>query len=272
MNESTSNIPNPGSKKALVWLTIVLVALAVLVLIFQYGSFSSQWLWNLSNEGSWLLPLVAVAALLDSINPCAFSILLLTIAILFSLGKLREKVLLIGFSYIFGLFLVYMLIGLGLLQALHIFNVPHFMGKLGAGILIIFGLLSVIGEVFPSFPIRLRIPHAAHTKISELLSKLSLPVAFILGGLVGLCEFPCTGGPYLMVIGLLHDTSTYFRGFGYLVFYNLIFILPLVIILFIASNRGLLDRVKVWQKKERVKMRLGGGILMIILGLLFFLI
>src|SRR3989344_8944127 len=148
MNESTSNIPNPGSKKALVWLTIVLVALAVLVLIFQYGSFSSQWLWNLSNEGSWLLPLVAVAALLDSINPCAFSILLLTIAILFSLGKLREKVLLIGFSYIFGLFLVYMLIGLGLLQALHIFNVPHFMGKLGAVFLIALGLLHPPQENF----------------------------------------------------------------------------------------------------------------------------
>jgi cytochrome c biogenesis protein CcdA len=54
--------------------------------------------------------------------------------------------------------------------------------------------------------------------------------------------------------------------------YNLIFILPLVVILLIASNRELLDKVKAWQMQERKNMRLISGIIMILLGLLIFLI
>jgi len=75
-----------------------------------------------------------------------------------------------------------------------------------------------------------------------------------------------------MILGLLHDTSTYLRGVIYLVLYNLIFILPLVVILLIASNRALLDKVEAWQMEERKNMRLISGIIMILLGLLIFLI
>ena len=99
------------------------------------------------------------------------------------------------------------------------------------------------------------------------MNRASLPTAFFLGVLVGLCEFPCTGGPYLMVLGLLHDQGTYFAGFGYLLLYNLIFILPLVIILFIASDNALLEKVSQWKKAETKRMRLLGGIAMVILGL-----
>jgi len=253
----------------------LIIFLAVLVFgawIFKSTNFSPQLSWNLSGGGKFLLPLVIISALVDSINPCAFSILILTIAFLFSLGKLRSNILVIGLTYIAGLFLVYFLIGLGILQALHLFNTPHFMGKLGATLLIVLGLVNVINEIWPNFPIKLRLPHFAHQKIAEVMSKLSLAGAFILGGLVGLCEFPCTGGPYLMILGLLHDTSTYLRGVIYLVLYNLIFILPLVVILLIASNRELLDKVKAWQMEERKNMRLISGIIMILLGLLIFLI
>ena len=100
------------------------------------------------------------------------------------------------------------------------------------------------------------------------MEKGSLPAVFLLGILVGLCEFPCTGGPYLMVLGLLHDSTTYLPGLGYLLLYNLIFILPLVIILLIASNQMLLGKVQAWQTKERGWMRLGGGVAMVGLGML----
>ncbi len=240
------------------------------VFFFQFGNVGTAALWHLSNEGKWLLPLVAVAALIDSINPCAFSILILTIAFLFSLGKLRSSILEIGSAYILGIFLVYMLIGLGILQVLHIFDTPHFMAKVGASLLIVLGLINIINEFFPAFPIKLKIPQAAHHKIATLMEKGSLPSAFLLGGLVGVCEFPCTGGPYLMVLGLLHDQTTYAVGLGYLVLYNLIFILPLVIILRISGDKALVDKVQAWKNQETRTMRFGGGIAMILLGLVFF--
>ena len=254
----------------------ILIGIAVLlfgsVIFLKTGNIGTTALWNLSSEGKWLLPLIGVAALIDSINPCAFGILLLTIAFLLSLQKTRSNIIKIGGVYILGLLTVYILIGLGLLQALHLFNTPHFMAKVGAALLIALGSINLINEFFPTFPIKLRIPQVAHNKIAKLMSKTSLPAVFLLGALVGLCEFPCTGGPYLMVIGLLHDQGTYLMGIGYLLLYNLIFILPLVVILMIASDNSLVEKVKAWKKSETKNMRLFGGIAMIILGALIFLL
>ena len=254
-------------------LTLIVAAgllLAVTVALFKFGSAGTAALWSASDGGRWLLPLVGVAALIDSVNPCAFSILLLTIAFLLSIGKLRSSVLQIGSSYIAGIFAVYLLIGLGLLQTLHIFDTPHFMANVGAGLLVLLGVINVVNEFVPAFPIKLAIPHAAHRRIAVLMEQASVPTAFLLGGLVGLCEFPCTGGPYLMVLGLLHDQATYFTGVGYLILYNVIFILPLVVILLLASDESLLGKVQAWQEQKRQAMRLGGGGAMVALGLLIF--
>lgn len=259
------------NKKLAILIALGIVLLA-LVAFFRFGNFGTQTLWNLSQGGKLMLPLVAIAALIDSINPCAFSILILTIAFLFSIGRLRTSILKVGSSYILGLFLVYIAIGLGILQALHLFNTPNFMAKAGASLLIALGVINLINEFFPAFPIKLRIPQAAHHKMAELMEKGSVPTAFLLGGLVGLCEFPCTGGPYLMVLGLLHDQATYLKGLGYLVFYNLIFVLPLVIILLIASDRALLEKVETWKKQEIKNMRFWSGVAMIILGFVIFLL
>ncbi len=267
--EKKQKISNGVNKKLAILIAIGVILFGAVILL-KTGNIGTTVLWNLSDQGKWLLPLVGIAALIDSINPCAFGILLLTIAFLFSIGKMRSGVLKIGSVYILGLFTVYLLIGLGILQALHFFNTPHFMAKVGAGLLIILGGINLINEFFPSFPIKFRIPQVAHRKIAELMNKASLPTAFLLGVLVGLCEFPCTGGPYLMVLGLLHDQGTYLTGVGYLLFYNLIFILPLVVILLIASDNALLEKVKAWKKTETKHMRVWGGIAMIILGILVF--
>lgn len=256
--------------KRLIVLIIAAAVLFITVAIFKSENIGTAALWRISNSGTWMFPLVTVAALIDSINPCAFSVLLLTIAFLLSIGKMRANILRVGLVYILGLFTVYIAIGLGLLHALHIFNTPHFMAKVGAILLLVLGGINLVNEFFPRFPIKLRIPHAAHHKMAVLMEKGSAPTAFVLGILVGLCEFPCTGGPYLMVLGLLHDKATYIKGLGYLVYYNLLFVLPLVVILAIASDRGLLEKVQTWQKKERKGMRLWGGIAMVALGILIF--
>lgn len=238
------------------------------VLVFKWSAMGSSVIWSLSNEGKWMLPLVAVSALIDSINPCAFSILLLTIAFLIGIGRTRADILMVGLFYIAGLFAVYLLIGLGILQALHLFDTPHFMGKVGAALLITLGVINLINYLFPAFPIKLRIPVSAHHKMAKLIERASLPTAFGLGLLVGLCEFPCTGGPYLMILGLLHDWTTYWRGVLYLVFYNLIFVLPLVVILALAAERSFLSKLEMWQRENKVGMRLWGGLAMVALGLI----
>ena len=249
---------------------ITLAALFVLVfgaaLFFAKFDAGANLLWSVSNDGKVLLPLVVVASLVDSINPCAFSILIVSIIFLFGIGKSRQNIMKYGISYILGIAVVYLLIGLGILQVLHIFNVPHFMSKVAAALLIIFGALNVLQAVFPRFPIRFTIPQAAHSKMNELIEKVSLPGMFLLGALVGLCEFPCTGGAYLTVLGLLHDSQSYWRGVGYLLLYNLIFILPLAVILLLASEKTLVDKVRTFQKTNNRNMKLIAGFIMIILA------
>ena len=251
-------------------LTLAALAVVGLALLLQYSPRSPQLLWNLSDEGAWLLPLISTAALIDSVNPCAFSILLVTIAFLFSAGRLRANILAIGGLYIAGIFIVYLLIGLGLLQTLHLFDTPHFMAFVGAGLLMSVGLLSIAGELVPAFPLRLAIPQAAHHRIAQLIDRASWSVALPLGGLVGLCEFPCTGGPYLMAVGLLHDQATWLTGVGYLLLYNAIFVLPLVLILFLAGDKRLTAKTQEWHQTHKRRLRLWGGSAMIGLGLLIF--
>lgn len=220
----------------------------------------------MNGGAGWLLPLVGIAALLDSINPCAFSVLILTIVFLFQIGKTRKNVLQIGAIYILGIFLTYILIGLGILETLQFFGIPNFVGKAAAILLIVLGGINVLGDIFPTFPIRLKIPESAHRTMSVFIERGSMLSAFILGIFVALTEFPCTGGPYLLILGLLHDQGTYLQGLGYLLFYNLLFVLPLGIILAIASNPLLVEKVRAWQKEEKGPMRLVGGLAMIVLG------
>ncbi|MCL5435943.1 MAG: GAP family protein [Patescibacteria group bacterium] len=223
-------------------------------------------------SASWFLSLLLAAALVDSINPCAFSVLLLTIGFLFSLGRERKSILQIGSAYIFGIFVIYVAIGLGILKTLQLFNTPHFAAKAGAWLIIALGVINLINEFFPKFPIKLKIPQVSHRKIATLMEKASLPAAFVLGCLVGLFEFPCTGGPYLVVLGLLHDSGTYWLGFWYLVLYNFIFVLPLIVILLLASEKSFMDKVQAWKKSNTSNMRLYGGLAAVAIGVLILLL
>ena len=258
-------------KKIITILILIIIAI-VGIIILKNSSETASFIWDLSNKGVWLLPLVLISALLDSVHPCSFSILLITIAFLFGIQMTRKKILQVGGTYIAGIFVAYLLIGLGILKVLHLFNTPHFMGKLGATILIIFGVINLINEFFPKFPIKFKIPSVSHTTMGRLMEKASFPAAFGLGLLVGICQFPCMGGPYLMVIGLLRDQVTYFSGFGYLTLYNLILIVPLVAVLWITADKIIVDKVQEWKKTNMRELWFWVGLAMIIIGILIFFI
>ena len=182
------------------------------------------------------------------------------------MGKSRREVLKIGGVYIAGIFLIYILIGLGLTQAMLLFGVPKLMSRVGATLLIGWGGINLAGNIWKNFPIKLAIPTAAKGNIARLIQTASIPGAMVLGLLVGATEFPCTGGPYLFVLGLLHDKATFWQGFGYLVLYNLIFVLPLVVILTLASDKGLQDKVEEWKKRYTKRAEIVSNMLLILLG------
>jgi cytochrome c biogenesis protein CcdA len=257
-------------KSELIWFG--LLGFIVIIIFTSFALRGSEYfsIQNIKNT-SVFFPLITISSLLDSVNPCAFSVLLLTIAFLLNVGRTRMHILKVGGLYILGIFLVYILIGLGILSVLDIFNIPRLMSKAGATILILFGALSIIGAIFPRFPIKLGIPKSAHGKLATFIERASYPAGLILGILVGLFEFPCTGGPYLFVLGLLHDQGSFWSGFLYLLWYNLIFVSPLIVMLFLAANEFALEKLKEWRKKSSHIMKIWGALAMILLGIFIFL-
>lgn len=250
-------------------ISLIIVAIVILAIVGSFVFLGSVVKPAVASNPIFL-PVLISSALVDSVNPCAFSVLILTIAFLASLGMVRKQVLAIGGTYIAGIFTVYFLVGVGLLQVLNIFGVPHILGKIGATILILFGISVILSYLFPSFPIKFKIPDSAHTPMAKLINRASLPAAFLLGAFVGIFEFPCTGGPYLMVLGLLHDKTTVGIGLVYLALYNLIFILPLAALLLLASDQALMNRAERWKRTAAGKGKLFTGIAMIVLAFIIF--
>jgi cytochrome c biogenesis protein CcdA len=246
---------------------LAIIFLLCLAGLYFFGNFhfnTSAW-----TVGNWMTPvMIGLAALVDSVNPCAFSVLFLTMAFLFSLGHDRKFVLKAGFTYIFGIFLVYFLIGVGLLQVLSFFNIPHGLSRVGALIIILVGVLEVLDAFIPNFPIQLKIPNFAHKYLAPVIQKGTIPAALLLGVLVGMFEFPCTGGPYLFVLGILHDASYHIWGWLYLLVYNLIFVSPLFVILYLAARPKVYDAVDKLRRSKTKSAHIWLALAMILLGIL----
>ena len=215
-----------------------------------------------------LLPAVIVTGLLDSINPCAFAVILLLLAFLFTLRQSRQRILQLGGVYIGMIFLVYFAIGLGILRAIRLSGDPHFVARAGSWILIGLGFINLIEYFYPRFPIKLHMPAFAGDKTNELLKRATLPATIGVGFLVGLCTFPCSGGIYVSIITLLNAKTTLGWGIGYLALYNVLFVLPLILILVAVGNRMAAKRWASWERQHARRIRLWYGLIMVGLGVI----
>ncbi len=258
---------------------ILIIAALFFVVLFGVFIFNGNFLPKGENievclhNAKTLFPLVCVAAFIDSINPCAISILLVSIAFLLSLGVSKMNVLKIGASYILGIFIVYFLIGLGLFNVIGYLNLPSgIISKITSVFLIFAGSVSLINVFWPKFPVKLKIPSFIRQRTAVLIKKGSIGAAFILGCLIGILEFPCTGIVYLAILTFLSDKVTFLQGVGYLLIYNFIFILPLLIVLFLALDEKFLEIFNKWREKSSLKRRIFAGLAMIVLGIIILFI
>lgn len=215
-----------------------------------------------------LLPAVIVTGLIDSVNPCAFAVILLLVAFLFTLRQSRQRVWQLGLVYIAMIFFVYFAIGLGLLRAIQFSTEPHFVARVGTWILIVLGIVNLLEYFFPKFPIKLHMPHWAHHKTHQLISQASLPATITAGFLVGLCTFPCSGGIYVSILTLLNAQTTVAWGLVYLLLYNILFVLPLLLLLIAIGNRAAAKAWAQWEREHSSSIRLWYGLIMVALGVI----
>jgi cytochrome c-type biogenesis protein len=221
------------------------------------------------------LILVLFSGILDGINPCAFTVLVFMVTILYTLQSFDEEksnlTLTVGSFYIIAVYIGYLAIGLAVFKIIMISGAQKLLAQLGALLLILLGIVNVRDSITNGKP-ALSIPDWAWSLIKSNIRKASIPAAFIAGLIVSVVEFPCTGGVYLSIMGMLASETSYRLGFYYLALYNVAFVFPLIIVMLImltirAESFSLIR----WGEKEK-QLRLFSGLVFIVLGLYMILI
>ena len=215
--------------------------------------------------------IVLVTALIDSINPCAIGVLVLLITTLLGLSKNRNKMLAVGTIYISAVFLTYLAAGFGLLIFIQKLNISHVLSWIAGILVILLGLLEIKDFFWYGKGISLRIPAKRAKQIQKYTKHVTVPGSILLGIFVAAVELPCTGGPYLAITTLLAKIGFSWKVFWLLVLYNVIFVLPLIVILLFVYFVGSAVRIQDFKNKYRKWMRLFMGLVMIVLGVLLIL-
>ncbi|MFC1648346.1 cytochrome c biogenesis CcdA family protein [Nanoarchaeota archaeon] len=211
-------------------------------------------------------PIVLATALVDSINPCAIGVLLLLLGVML---RTEKHLLRLSSIYIGVVFLVYTFSGLGLIWFQSFLIQKGFATIMGTivGIVVIFGgILEVKDYFWYGKGWSLQIPKKYAKLIKEKSENITSGGAIVLGALVAVVELPCTGGPYLAITTLLAKQFD-FTAMLYLVIYNIIFVLPLIILTLIVHYGKRVTHLEDWKKDARKWMRLATGIVMIALGI-----
>ncbi|MFP3949634.1 MAG: hypothetical protein ACLFUZ_00875 [Candidatus Micrarchaeia archaeon] len=211
---------------------------------------------------------LVAAAIVDSVNPCTIAVLVMLMGIVL-LSDGRKRMLISGIVFVIVIFLAYILMGLGIL---HVVDDPGltnlFYGAATIGLLIL-AAMEFNGYLHykPGFfavemPMWLR-PHAK----KAIEGATSLPGVAFAALFCSLFLLPCSSGPYLAVLAIISKAVT-LQAMTYLVLYNVIFVLPMLIII-AAIYMGYTTVEKIGEAKEKYirQIHLVSGIVLFLLFL-----
>jgi len=224
--------------------------------------------------GNYSLPVFTLLiALMDSFNPCAFFVLLFLLSLL-THTRSRNRMLLIGGVFVFFSGFIYFLFMTAWLNMFMLFGSMQYV-TLGAGLIAAAIALVNIKEYFLfKKGLSLSIPESAKPKLIQRMRALvntdnistMLLGTVVLSILANTYELLCTAGfpmVYTRYLTLLELNPMEY--YAYLVFYNLVYILPLSII--VIAFTFFLGSRKLSEKEGKV-LKLVSGLMMLGLGLL----
>jgi len=228
------------------------------------------------NLSSFSLPVFTIVlAGLDSFNPCSFFILIFLLNLLMYLRS-RRRMLLVGCIFIFfsGFFyylFMFTLINLWLLIAQYILLISVIAGVIALAI----GTLNIKDFFFSKQGPTLSIPEDKKAKTFKQIRQLvkSPSLLFILGGTVILAitvnfyELICTLGFPTVYTSRLATLHLPFLDYNlYLLFYNVVYVIPLIIILLLFTFTLGKTKLSEWQGQQ---LKLVSGLMIFSFGVCF---
>jgi cytochrome c biogenesis protein CcdA len=208
---------------------------------------------------------IVVGAAVDSINPCAFAVLIFLIVTMLAMGS-KRRMLRAAIVYIAAVYITYFLAGLGIFQVIQsLTSITHYVYLASGVIVLIAGLIEIREFFWCDGKSILKIPDKAKPIIENIARKGTLPAAILLGFLVSLFELPCTGGIYLAILTMMSQHQNF--SIFYLLLYNFIFILPLIIItsvIYIGASPETIEKCRLGGRRW---MKLAAGLVLLALGI-----
>ncbi|MBE0701389.1 MAG: hypothetical protein IH571_06860 [Acholeplasmataceae bacterium] len=230
--------------------------------------------------------------LVDGVNPCAIAMLLMFISLL-SFSKKKRVLLGVSLTFISAIFLSYFLFGTILYRYLSSFGAGSLIARIIpwiivgiAGILFLLNAYDFVITLLQRYDkIKNQLPKGIQKFNRKLMQSFTNKmeegspgiylVTFLIGFIISFTEFLCTGQAYLTaILHLIHFTDFIGRGVILLLFYNLIFVLPLIIIALIAIKTQSIVSVSSFMRERLHWIKLFNAIvfLIILVYYLFFII
>lgn len=234
----------------------------------------------------WSLTAVLVAGFIDGINPCAFATIIFLVSYLTFAGKKAREILIYGSVFTTGVFIAYLLVGMGLMTFLHQLSSFPLISK-GVYLFIALFALSLGLVSFYDYILfrrgqvakwKLQLPMGLKKKIHEIIReqarfKGGLLATFGAGFVIAVCTVICTGQVYLPTIGFVMSIPELRKNAIFnLVLYNIMYIVPLVGIFVLTFFGVTSEKITFVTKKHTGTVKLLTALLFLALaGLLFLL-
>ncbi len=218
------------------------------------------------------LPLFTIIiAGLDSFNPCAFFILFFLLSMLIY-AKSRKRMLLIGFTFVFVSALMYFLFMAAWLNLFLLIGEIMLVTTIAGAIALVVGLINVKDFFFFEKGISLVIPESAKPKLFQKMRNLlkATSLTSMMAGTIVLAiaansyELLCTAGfpmVFTRILTLNNIPSTEY--YLYLALYNLVYVIPLLIIVLMFVITLGAKKLSEWQGRV---LKLISGTMMLCLG------
>ena len=218
---------------------------------------------------------ITLLALADSVNPCAIAVLTMVLmTILIQNPEKKKKVLYGGLAFVSAVFIGYLFYGTIIVQ---FFN--SFAEFLRENSVYVYNGLAILAMVIGALNIKdffmykkggiaTEMPIWMRPKVKKITEKItSTKGAFVIGFIVTLFLLPCTIGPYIIASGLLSELGI-LGALPWLIYYNLLFILPMLIIVgLIYYGQTRVQDVSGWKDKNIKILHLIAGILLFAVGI-----
>jgi cytochrome c biogenesis protein CcdA len=213
-------------------------------------------------------------AAVDAVNPCEIAVLVMILfAILTADPTNRKKVLWTGLSFALAIVLMYIVYGLVIIKFFQLVTLLKGVGSVIYKVLAVLAILLGIFNMRDFFHYKpggfaTEMPIFLRPKVKKLISTVtSVKGAFVIGLLVTLFLIPCTMGPYFIAGGLLSSLEI-LKTLPWLLLYNLVFILPMIIItLIVYFGFTTVENVSGWKERNIKYLHLIAGIILVLLGI-----